>query len=66
MCIGSRGTFADPQDQPSPVSVLDSPFICDSNRRLLYSSEAFITASPRKAGNHLIYFFRMLFFVTCI
>jgi hypothetical protein len=48
-CLDSPGIFADPQDQPSPVSVLDSPFICD-NRRLLYSSENFITASPRKPG----------------
>lgn len=55
-CIGSPAIFADPQDQPSPVSVLDGPVICDSNRRLLYSSEAFITASPRKPGNHFIYF----------
>ncbi|GJM87344.1 hypothetical protein PR202_ga03288 [Eleusine coracana subsp. coracana] len=46
-CIGSPAIFADPQDQPSPVSVLDGPFICDNNRRLLYSSENFITASPQ-------------------
>jgi hypothetical protein len=46
--LGSPGIFADPKDQPNPVSVLDSPSICDSNRRLLYSSENFIAASPRK------------------
>ncbi|KAF8691732.1 hypothetical protein HU200_040123 [Digitaria exilis] len=41
------GFFGDPQDQPSPVSVLDGPFICDNNRRLLYSSENFIASSPQ-------------------
>ncbi|TVU27719.1 hypothetical protein EJB05_19216 [Eragrostis curvula] len=46
-CLRAPGIFADPQDQPSPVSVLDGPFICDNNRRLLYSSENFITASPQ-------------------
>lgn len=45
-CLGAPGILGDPQDQPSPVSVLDGPFICDSNRRLLYSSETFITSSP--------------------
>ncbi|XP_066332875.1 uncharacterized protein [Miscanthus floridulus] len=44
--LGAPGIFGDPQDQPSPVSVLDGPFICD-NRRLLYSSENFITSSPQ-------------------
>lgn len=48
--LGAPGIFGDPQDQPSPVSVLDGPFICD-NRRLLYSSENFITSSPRKPEN---------------
>ncbi|XP_062220719.1 uncharacterized protein LOC133920089 [Phragmites australis] len=46
--LGAPGIFSDPQDQPSPVSVLDGPFICDNNRRLLYSSENCITASPLK------------------
>lgn len=45
------GIFGDSQDQPSPVSVLDGPFICDNNRRLLHSSENFIASSPRKPGN---------------
>lgn len=48
--LGAPGIFGDPQDQPSPVSVLDGPFICD-NRRLLYSSENFIASSPRKPEN---------------
>lgn len=46
--LGVPGIFGDLQDEPSPVSVLDGPFICDNNRRLLYSSENFITSSPRK------------------
>uniref|UniRef100_A0A0A8YUQ8 DUF3741 domain-containing protein n=1 Tax=Arundo donax TaxID=35708 RepID=A0A0A8YUQ8_ARUDO len=45
--LGTPGIFGDPQDQPSPVSILDGPFICDNNRRLLYSSESFIAASPQ-------------------
>ncbi|CAN6232936.1 unnamed protein product [Urochloa humidicola] len=45
--LGAPGIFGDPQDQPSPVSVLDGPFICDNSRRLLYSSENFITSSPQ-------------------
>lgn len=46
--LGAPGIFGDPQDQPSPVSVLDGPFICDNNnRRLLYSSENFIASSPQ-------------------
>ncbi|XP_062221559.1 uncharacterized protein LOC133920929 [Phragmites australis] len=45
--FGAQGIFGDIQDQPSPVSVLDGPFICDNSRRLLYSSENFIIASPQ-------------------
>ncbi|WVZ73141.1 hypothetical protein U9M48_021486 [Paspalum notatum var. saurae] len=45
--LGAPGILGDLQDQPSPVSVLDGPFICDNNRRLLYSSESFITSSPQ-------------------
>ncbi|CAN6239055.1 unnamed protein product [Urochloa humidicola] len=45
--LGGPGIFGDPQDQPSPVSVLDGPFICDNSRRLLYSSENFIASSPQ-------------------
>uniref|UniRef100_A0A0A9CVN6 DUF3741 domain-containing protein n=1 Tax=Arundo donax TaxID=35708 RepID=A0A0A9CVN6_ARUDO len=45
--LGAPGIFGDPQNEPSPVSVLDGPFICDNNRRLLYSSENFIAASPQ-------------------
>uniref|UniRef100_A0ACD5YVB9 Uncharacterized protein n=1 Tax=Avena sativa TaxID=4498 RepID=A0ACD5YVB9_AVESA len=45
--LDSLGIFGESQEQPSPVSVLDpdGPFLCDNNRRLLYSSENFITAS---------------------
>ncbi|VAI62994.1 unnamed protein product [Triticum turgidum subsp. durum] len=47
--LGVPGFFGESQDQPSPVSVLDpdGPFLCDNNRRLLYSTENFITASPQ-------------------
>ncbi|KAL6591498.1 hypothetical protein ACP70R_028021 [Stipagrostis hirtigluma subsp. patula] len=45
--LGAPGIFGDPQDQPSPVSVLDGPFLCDNKRSLLYSSENFVTASPQ-------------------
>ncbi|AQK76113.1 hypothetical protein Zm00014a_008210 [Zea mays] len=45
--LGVPGIFGGLQDEPSPVSVLDGPFICDNNRRLLYSSENFITSSPQ-------------------
>ncbi|OEL27276.1 hypothetical protein BAE44_0011706 [Dichanthelium oligosanthes] len=45
--LGAPGIFGDPQDQPSPVSVLEGPFVCDNNRRLLYSSENFIASSPQ-------------------
>jgi hypothetical protein len=55
--LGAPGIFGDPLDQPSPVSVLDGPFICDNNnRRLLYSSENFVTSSPRK----LTHFIKLL------
>jgi len=49
--LSTPGIIGDPQDQPSPVSVLDGPFVSDNNRRLLYSSENFIASSPRKPGN---------------
>ncbi|KAL6911242.1 hypothetical protein ACP4OV_000047 [Aristida adscensionis] len=45
--LGTPGIFGEPQDQPSPVSVLDGPFLCDNKRSLLYSSENFVTASPQ-------------------
>ncbi|VAI51445.1 unnamed protein product [Triticum turgidum subsp. durum] len=47
--LGVPGFFGESQEQPSPVSVLDpdGPFLCDNNRRLLYSTENFITASPQ-------------------
>ncbi|XP_047082973.1 uncharacterized protein LOC124693540 [Lolium rigidum] len=45
--LDALGFYGESQEQPSPVSVLDldGPFLCDNNRRLLYSSENFITAS---------------------
>jgi hypothetical protein len=48
--LDALGFYGESQEQPSPVSVLDldGPFLCDNNRRLLYSSENFITASSRK------------------
>lgn len=37
--LGAPGILGDPQDQPSPVSVLDGPFIIrDNSRNVLYSS----------------------------
>uniref|UniRef100_A0A0E0GEU1 DUF4378 domain-containing protein n=1 Tax=Oryza nivara TaxID=4536 RepID=A0A0E0GEU1_ORYNI len=45
--IGAPGIFGESQDQPSPVSVLDGPFLSDNSRSLLCSSESFITASPQ-------------------
>ncbi|KAG8060731.1 hypothetical protein GUJ93_ZPchr0002g24840 [Zizania palustris] len=45
--IGAPGIFGESQDQPSPVSVLDGPFLSDNNRSMLCSSESFITASPQ-------------------
>ncbi|XP_006648110.1 uncharacterized protein LOC102717592 [Oryza brachyantha] len=45
--IGAPGIFGESQDQPSPVSVLDGPFLSDNNRSLLCSSESFISASPQ-------------------
>lgn len=47
--LGVPGFYGESQDQPSPVSVLDpdGPFLCDNNRRLLYSTENFITTSPQ-------------------